>query len=70
MLPAPMRHGSGCDGSHAFLAAEFINALVDDRESTIDVYESLAMTMPAIVAHDSALRDGEQFSVPNFDRPD
>ena len=31
MLPAPMRHGSGHDGSHAYLAAEFVNALLDDR---------------------------------------
>lgn len=65
-----MRHGSGHDGSHAFPAAEFINALVDDREPTIDVYESLAMTVPGIVAHDSALRDGEQLSVPSLDRLD
>ena len=68
MLPAPMRHDSGHDGSHAFLAAEFVNALRDDREPAIDVYESLAMTVPGIVAHDSALRDGEQLSVPSFDR--
>ena len=63
-----MRHDSGHDGSHAFLAAEFVNALLDDREPAIDVYESLAMTVPGIVAHDSALRDGEQLSVPSFDR--
>ena len=70
MLPAPMRHRSGHDGSHAFLAAEFVNALLDDREPAIDVHESLAMTVPRIVAHDSARRDGEQFSVPSFDRSD
>lgn len=51
MLPAPMRHGSGHDGSHAFLAAEFVNALLDDCKPAIDVYESLAMTVPGIVAH-------------------
>ena len=68
MLPVPMRHGSGHDGSHAFLAAEFVNALLDDREPAIDVYESLAMTVPGIVAHDSALRNGEQLAVPSFDR--
>lgn len=68
MLPAPMRHGSGHDGSHAFLAAEFVNALIDDREPAIDIYESLAMTVPGIVAHQSALKNGEQLSVPSFDR--
>ena len=68
MLPAPMRHGSGHDGSHAFLAAEFVNALIDDREPVIDVYESLAMTVPGIVAHESSLKNGEQLAVPSFDR--
>ncbi len=68
MLPERMRHRSGHDGSHTFLAAEFINALVDDREPAVDVYESLAMTAPGIVAHQSALNNGEQLAVPNFDR--
>ena len=46
MLPEPMRVSSGHGGSHTFLTAEFINALVEDREPVIDVYESLAMTVP------------------------
>jgi len=68
MLPEPMRHSSGHGGSHVFLAAEFINALVEDREPAVDLYEALAMTVPGIVAHDSSLRDGEQLTVPGFDR--
>ncbi len=68
MLPESMRHPSGHDGSHTFVAAEFINALVEDREPVIDVYESLAMTVPGIVAHQSALKGGEQMTVPSFDR--
>ncbi len=68
MLPEPMRHASGHDGSHTFLAAEFINALVEDREPAVDVYESLAMTAPGIVARESAMRGGEQTPVPTFDR--
>lgn len=68
MLPEPMRHASGHGGSHVFLTAEFINALVEDREPAVDVYEALAMTVPGIVAHQSALRDGEQLPVPGFDR--
>jgi predicted dehydrogenase len=68
MLPEAMRHRSGHDGSHTFLAAEFINALVEDREPTVDVYEALAMTVPGIIANQSALKNGEQLEVPNFDR--
>ena len=69
MLPEPMRLASGHGGSHTFLSAEFINALVEDREPAIDVYESLAMTVPGIVAHQSALKNGEQMDVPRFDKP-
>jgi len=68
MLPEPMRHSSGHGGSHTFLTAEFINALVEDREPAVNVYEALAMTVPGIVAHQSSLRTGEQLKVPSFDR--
>jgi predicted dehydrogenase len=68
MLPAAMRHNSGHGGSAVFLCAEFINALLDDREPAVDVYQSLAMTVPGLVAHQSALRNGEQLKVPSFDR--
>jgi predicted dehydrogenase len=66
-LPERMRHPSGHGGSAVFICAEFINALVENREPAIDVYESLAMTAPGIVAHQSALKGGEQLKVPNFD---
>jgi hypothetical protein len=52
-----------------FISAEFVNALVEDREPEIDLYESLAMTVPGIVAHQSAFKDGEQLAVPQFERP-
>jgi len=70
-LPEAMRHASGHGGSASFLAAEFVEALVEDREPVIDVYESIAMTAPGIVAHQSAMRGGEQMDVPSFDpKPD
>ena len=68
MLPEAMRHDSGHGGSAVFLCAEFINSLLDDREPEIDLYESLAMTVPGIVAHQSSLKDGEQLPVPQFDK--
>jgi len=69
MLPEAMRHASGHGGSAVFISAEFINALIEDREPEIDLYESLAMTVPGIVAHQSALKEGEQLAVPQFARP-
>jgi hypothetical protein len=67
MLPEAMRHASGHGGSAVFISAEFVNALLEDREPAIDLYESLAMTVPGIVAHQSSLKDGEQLPVPQFD---
>ena len=68
MLPEAMRHKSGHGGSQIFLSAEFINALLEDREPAVDVYKALAMTVPGIVGHQSAMRKGERLKVPSFDR--
>jgi len=66
-LPEPMRGAGGHGNSHPFLTHEFIAALVEDREPAIGIYESLAMTVPGIAAHKSALRHGERLKVPSFD---
>ncbi len=68
LVPEKMRHDSGHGGSHPFLTHEFVMALIENREPVIDLYESLAMTVPGIVAHQSALRGGEQLKVPCFDK--
>ena len=68
LLPEPMRVSSGHGGSHTFLTHEFVTALVEDREPAIDLYEALAMTVPGIVANDSARKGGEQMTVPCFDK--
>ncbi len=64
-LPEPMRVGSGHGGSHTYLTHEFVAALVEDREPAVDLYESLAMTVPGIVANQSARKGGEQLKVPS-----
>ncbi len=68
MLPKSMTHSQGHGGSHPFLTHEFVSALVEDREPVIDLYESLAMTVPGIVAHQSSLKGGEQMKIPSFAR--
>ena len=67
MLPAPLRHNSGHEGSHTFLTHEFIDALVKGRPPVVNVHEALAYTAPGIVAHQSALKGGIQMRVPSFD---
>ena len=67
LLPAPLRHDSGHGGSHTFLTNEFIDALVNNRKPTVNVYEAVAYTAPGIVAHESALKGGERLKIPSFD---
>jgi len=67
LLPEPLRHDSGHMGSHTFLTHEFIDALAHSRKPAIDIYESLAYTVPGIIAHESALRGGQLMKIPQFD---
>ena len=67
MLPEPLRHPSGHDGSHTFLTHEFVDALLNDRPPAVGVQEAVALTAPGIVAHQSALKGGAQLEIPSFD---
>lgn len=67
MLPEAMRHNSGHGGSHTFITHEFITAILEDREPEVNIYEALAYTVPGIIAHQSALKDGENMKIPDFD---
>jgi predicted dehydrogenase len=67
-LPPGVPEG-GHDGSHGPLMHEFISSILEDREPLVNVYEALAMTVPGIIAHQSALQDGESLKIPQFDSP-
>jgi len=67
-LPPSVGAG-GHGGSHGPLMNEFITAILQDREPLVNVYEALAMTVPGIIAHQSALKGGERLRVPQYDRP-
>ncbi len=66
LLPAPLRHRSGHEGSHTFITHEFVDALVRRRRPAVDLAAALACTVPGIVAHESALRDGERLAIPDL----
>lgn len=68
MLPEPLRHDSGHEGSHTFITHEFVDAIINDRTPEVDVYEAIAYTAPGIVAHQSALKGGEYMAIPGFDK--
>lgn len=65
-LPAELRVPSGHGGSHTFLTNEFINSIVEGRRPVIDVYEAVNYTVPGIVAHQSALKEGEPMAIPTY----
>ena len=67
MLPEPLRHNSGHGGSHTFITHEFIDSLIHSRQPIVNIYEAIAYTAPGIVAHQSALKGGENMKIPNFD---
>ena len=67
LLPEPLRHNTGHHGSHTFITHEFVEACLEERQPTVNIYEALAYTMPGVIAHQSALNDGESMSIPQFD---
>ncbi len=59
---APGGHG----GSHGHLMNEFVTALLEDRPPLVDIAAALNMTVAGIVAHQSAMKDGETLKIPQF----
>ena len=64
-LPPTVDPG-GHGGSHGYLTDEFVTAILQNREPMIDVNQALNMTVAGIVAHQSALKDGELLKIPQF----
>ena len=56
----------GHGGSHGYLMNEFVLAILEDRKPLVDVALALNMTVSGIIAHQSALRDGELLKIPQY----
>ena len=67
-LPAPLRVRSGHGNSHTFLTHEFVSAILEDRQPSVNIWEAIAYTLPGIVAHQSALRGGELLKIRAYGR--
>ncbi len=59
--------GGGHGGSHGHLTSEFLDAILRDREPLVGVKPALDMTVAGIVAHQSALKDGELLKIPQYE---
>ncbi len=64
-LPPDVSPG-GHGGSHGHLTEEFVNAILQDRKPLVDIAMALNMTVGGIVAHQSALKDGEWMEIPRY----
>ena len=64
-LPPKVDPG-GHGGSHGYLMNEYVMSLLMERQPLIDVTMALNMTVSGIVAHQSALRDGELMKIPQY----
>lgn len=64
-LPAGV-DGGGHGGSHGQLMHEFVLSILEDREPVVDIIAAMNMTVPGIVAHKSAMKDGELLKIPQY----
>jgi predicted dehydrogenase len=56
--------GGGHGGSHGYLMNEFVTAILENRKPLVDIAQALNMTVAGIVAHQSALKNGELMKIP------
>jgi len=64
-LPPTISSG-GHGGSHGHLTNEFIMSILEKRKPLVNIGWALNMTVPGIVAHKSAFKNGEWLKVPQF----
>jgi hypothetical protein len=64
-LPPDVNAGSH-GGSHGYLTCEFVDAILRDRKPWVDIAQALNMTVAGIVAHQSAIKDGELLKIPQY----
>ncbi len=56
----------GHGGSHGHLMNEFVTAILQDRQPLVNIEMALNLTVAGIVAHRSALKDGELLKIPRY----
>ncbi len=67
-LPPGVAAG-GHGGSHGHLTNEFVKAVIQNRRPLVDIALALNLTVSGIVAHHSALKNGELLKIPQYMLP-
>lgn len=68
-LPPNMPAGAH-GGSHGYLTNDFIDAILRERLPEVNIAIALNSTVCGIVAHQSALKDGETMKIPQYKMPE
>jgi hypothetical protein len=58
----PRGHG----GSHPYLVHEFVEAIAQERQPLINIWEAARYMAMGVTAHQSALKGGERLEVPDW----
>jgi predicted dehydrogenase len=64
-LPPGVAQG-GHGGSHGYLMNEFVTAILQDRTPLVNIAMALNLTVPGVVAHHSALKQGKWLKIPQY----
>jgi len=59
--------GGGHGGSHGHLTNNFIESILLDKKPIVDICDALNMTLSGVIAHKSALKDGEWMKIPQYE---
>ena len=57
----------GHGGSHGYLGANFVEAILTGKTPIVNVAIALNTTVAGVVAHQSALKDGESLPIPQYE---
>jgi len=56
----------GHGGSHGYLMNEFVSSVILDRTPLVNIAVALNLTVPGIIAHQSAMKKGELLKIPKY----
>ena len=65
LLPPTVDPG-GHGGSHGYLGHEFVMSILENRTPLVNIAWALNMTVAGIVAHQSAIKNGELLKIPQY----
>ncbi|NLF40273.1 Gfo/Idh/MocA family oxidoreductase [bacterium] len=61
-----IKQGGGHHGSHPHLIHEFVRSIIEERAPRIDAVTAANWTAAGVCAHESAMKDGKEVTVPEF----